>query len=70
MLPEHLLCKHLGSLGAARCLSCPQALVCKWEVGEEAVTCEKLWCLAITAVLMSSLQMVDLEFHIILFCFA
>lgn len=70
MLPEHLLCKHLGTSGATQRPSCPQALVRQWEVGEAAVTREQLWHSAITAVLMSSLQMEDLQFHIILFWFA
>lgn len=41
-----------------------------WEVLVEAAAHEKLWHSAITVILINSLQMVDLEFHIVLFWFA
>lgn len=69
MLPERLLYKHPGTPGAAQHPSRPPAPLRQWEVGEEAVTREKVWHSAIAAVLMSSLQMEDPEFHIILLWF-
>jgi len=62
---QRLLCEHRGTMRAAWCPPRLPAPVHGWEAGEEAATREKLWRSAIPAVLASSLQMVDLEFHIV-----
>lgn len=63
-------CKHLGTYRSILHPPRLQTPVHGWEVLVEAAAREKLWHSAITVILINSLQMVDLEFHIVLFWFA